>query len=120
MLRYDTRARLERWLYRPNPSWFTQQFANRLYAPIQDHFRRPPIRVTSSDTTSIVVGSLTLGGAGKTPIAALLADELTRYADRTVGLVCRGWGGQAESPRLICSSDPVSDGDEVAMLQSRA
>ena len=65
----------------------------------------------------IVVGNITVGGVGKTPVVAALA----RYfmdKGRSVGIVSRGYGGSATSYPLEVTnaSDPAVVGDEPVML----
>jgi tetraacyldisaccharide 4'-kinase len=67
----------------------------------------------------LVVGNLTVGGAGKTPVAAWLARQLTRRGHR-VGVVLRGYGGRHSGRvRVVAAGDdPVEVGDE-ALLHAR-
>jgi tetraacyldisaccharide 4'-kinase len=67
----------------------------------------------------IVVGNLTVGGTGKTPVVAWLARELALHGHR-VGVVLRGYGGRATAqPQLVtAASDPREVGDE-AVLHAR-
>lgn len=63
----------------------------------------------------IVVGNLTVGGTGKTPIVTWLADRLKRRGLR-VAVICRGYGGtQEEVTAVKASSDPKLVGDEAAL-----
>lgn len=64
----------------------------------------------------IVVGNLTVGGAGKTPLVAWIARFLAAR-DRRPGIVSRGWGGSADAPReATIASDPAEVGDEPVLL----
>jgi len=64
----------------------------------------------------IVVGNVTVGGAGKTPLALALADALAARG-RHPGFVSRGYGGGDEGPRaVIPSDDPRVVGDEPLLL----
>jgi tetraacyldisaccharide 4'-kinase len=67
----------------------------------------------------IVVGNLTVGGTGKTPLVAWLAQRLTRLGLR-VGIVSRGYGRSFDEPHLV---DPDSSwrevGDEPLLLRRR-
>ena len=68
----------------------------------------------------IVVGNISVGGAGKTPLTARLV-ELLRAAGYRPGIISRGYGGQSETwPRyVIADSDPQQVGDEPVLLTQR-
>jgi len=65
----------------------------------------------------IVVGNLTAGGTGKTPLVAWLAGYLKQRGLRP-GIVARGYGGKASRwPQQVRpDSDPGIVGDEAVML----
>lgn len=65
----------------------------------------------------IVVGNITVGGTGKTPVVAWLV-ALCQTAGLRPGIVSRGYGGVPhESPRLVQPTDHASDvGDEPLLL----
>ncbi len=65
----------------------------------------------------IVVGNITAGGTGKTPVVAWLVGELQRVGYRPA-IVARGYGGQQnERPQLVTSTDdPAGAGDEPVLL----
>jgi tetraacyldisaccharide 4'-kinase len=67
----------------------------------------------------VVVGNLTVGGTGKTPVAAWLARELTLRGHR-VGVVLRGYGGRHSGGARIVAADADAGevGDE-AVLHAR-
>src|SRR5215475_13364275 len=48
----------------------------------------------------VIVGNLTVGGTGKTPLTVWLADEL-RARGLRVGLLSRGYGRAEGAPRLV-------------------
>lgn len=68
----------------------------------------------------IVVGNITVGGSGKTPMVVWLCGELKRLG-KNPGIISRGYGGKAESwPQDVTSeSDPKMVGDEAVLLTSR-
>ena len=67
----------------------------------------------------IVVGNLTVGGTGKTPFVAWLAEKLTERGLR-VGILSRGYGGNATVPRVVETSSPWQQvGDEPLLLRQR-
>lgn len=68
----------------------------------------------------IVVGNISVGGTGKTPLVAWLV-ELVREVGYKPGVVSRGYGGQsAEWPRYVTiDSDPHQVGDEPVLLARR-
>jgi tetraacyldisaccharide 4'-kinase len=65
----------------------------------------------------IVVGNVTVGGTGKTPLIAWLA-EFLRIQGYRPGLVARGYGGAARHwPQQVrADSDPRTVGDEPVLL----
>ena len=65
----------------------------------------------------IVVGNITVGGTGKTPLVAWLAQRLTDSGYRP-GIVSRGYGGSDNrTPRPVDStSNPAEVGDEALVL----
>ncbi|MGB7542648.1 MAG: tetraacyldisaccharide 4'-kinase [Burkholderiales bacterium] len=68
----------------------------------------------------IVVGNLTVGGTGKTPLVLWLAGDLRRRG-RNPGILCRGYGGSAAAPREVKKGDdPGLVGDEPLLLAERA
>lgn len=69
------------------------------------------------DVPVIVVGNLTVGGTGKTPLVTWLVDCLRRHGYRP-GLVARGYGGRAQHwPQQVRpDSDPAAVGDEPVLL----
>jgi tetraacyldisaccharide 4'-kinase len=67
----------------------------------------------------VVVGNLTVGGTGKTPLVAWLAEQLKARGLR-VGIVSRGYGSNAKAPRVIEPDTPWSEsGDEPLLLRRR-
>lgn len=68
----------------------------------------------------IVVGNITVGGSGKTPLVIWLANFLKEQGYKP-GLVSRGYGGQAKHwPQQVRhDSDYVVVGDEPVMLAAR-
>lgn len=72
--------------------------------------RRPPVPV-------VVVGNLTVGGSGKTPLVIALARWLAGRGRRP-GIVSRGYGGRAgrRPVRVTAAGDPVEVGDEPVLM----
>ncbi len=75
--------------------------------------RRLPVPV-------IVAGNLTVGGAGKTPLAIWLAEFLAA-AGYKPGVISRGYGGckRAEPLAVFPESDPFEAGDEPVLIARR-
>jgi tetraacyldisaccharide 4'-kinase len=68
----------------------------------------------------VVIGNITAGGAGKTPLVLWLVDELARRG-RHPGVVSRGYGGSAEGVRKVSRGDtPAEVGDEPLLIARRA
>jgi tetraacyldisaccharide 4'-kinase len=72
------------------------------------------------DVPVVVVGNLTVGGTGKTPLVAWLAGHLAASGLR-VAIVSRGYGGRARGvTRVTVHSRPSEVGDEPLLLARRA
>jgi len=68
----------------------------------------------------VVVGNITVGGTGKTPLIIWLAEQLRQRGQR-VGVVSRGYGRSGRGVRRISPSDPVAEtGDEPALTARRS
>nr|WP_264477786.1 tetraacyldisaccharide 4'-kinase [Halomonas malpeensis] len=82
----------------------------RAYATGRKAVARLPVPV-------IVVGNITLGGTGKSPLVAWLVRRLVDNG-WTPGIVTRGYGGRAKNHplRVSANTDPAECGDEPAML----
>ena len=70
----------------------------------------------------IVVGNLSVGGSGKTPLVVWVAEQLSA-AGHKPGIVLRGYGGPAargsEPTRVRPDSSPAEVGDEAVLLAIR-
>jgi tetraacyldisaccharide 4'-kinase len=89
-------TRLRRWLYRKH-----LRGSVRLSRPV------------------VVVGNLSVGGTGKTPVVCWLVERLKELGLRP-GVVTRGYGGSNRAPRLVRESDDAMlVGDEPLLLVRR-
>lgn len=68
----------------------------------------------------VVVGNLTAGGNGKTPVVIWLVEKLQQQGIR-VGVVSRGYGGKAETYPLLLDRDTTTAqaGDEPVLIFQR-
>lgn len=83
-------------------------------------YRLGLLKVTRLPVPVVVVGNLSVGGAGKTPLVLALVDWLRRAGYRP-GLISRGYGGAAREPMPVAAdSDPALVGDEPVLLARRA
>ena len=78
------------------------------------------LRTESAERPVVVVGNLTVGGTGKTPLTVWLARALSARGLR-VGLVSRGYGGRhGRPPQLVEATSQWRDvGDEPLILAHR-
>jgi len=83
-------------------------------------YRRGWLRRHAVELAVVVVGNITIGGSGKTPLVVWLVEDLIRRGWRP-GVVCRGYGGKAHRWPLFVSSQssPVEVGDEALLLVQR-
>ena len=68
----------------------------------------------------IVVGNITVGGTGKTPLVIAITQYLKAQGYRP-GVICRGYGGNASQwPQQVnMDSDPEMVGDEAVIIANR-
>ena len=115
---------MQQWL---NRRWYGPGGSSRGLAPLAwlygtaESPRRagapPPQRLAAP---VIVVGNLTVGGTGKTPLAVWIATALRRR-DRSVGLVSRGYGRAGNAVRVLCAQSAWREvGDEPLILYRRS
>lgn len=109
------RDAVQRWSYRlePGPG---ARLAARCAAWIADRRGRRPR--PAAPVPTIVVGALSMGGAGKTPVLERLARHLLAAGHR-VGIVARGYGGRIGGVAPVPAPDGRRFGDEPADLRRR-
>jgi tetraacyldisaccharide 4'-kinase len=110
------------WYERGAPPWWLMPFAF-IYGAVSGsrrflyarHLRKP----TQVSPAVVIVGNLSVGGTGKTPLVCWLVERLGA-AGFTPGVVTRGYGGSSRTVRLVESGDdPRVVGDEALLLASR-
>ena len=79
-------------------------------------FLKNKIKSFSSNLPVIVVGNLTIGGTGKTPLVKYIASELIKRGYKP-GIVSRGYGGNFKETLKVEQDTPVKQtGDEAQIL----
>lgn len=72
-----------------------------------------------ADVPIIVVGNVTVGGTGKTPLVIWLVGQL-KQAGFSPGIISRGYGGRSRNPlEVFKHSSPYEVGDEPVLLAKR-
>ena len=67
----------------------------------------------------ILVGNLSVGGSGKTPLTLFLAEQL-RLRGWHPGIISRGYGGTASAPQAVTATSPADRvGDEPLLMAQR-
>ncbi len=109
-----TDSSLTPWL-RPFASAFGGIAAARRHA-----FRAGWLRQQHIGAPVVVVGNITVGGTGKTPVVAWIAEQLDA-AGRRPAIVSRGYGGRVGAgPHMVQADDPAElVGDEPLLLRRR-
>jgi tetraacyldisaccharide 4'-kinase len=84
-------------------------------------YRRGWLRRVRLPVPVVVVGNITVGGTGKTPLVLWLAQWLKDRGHRP-GILTRGYGGSARDwpQRVLAHSDPAELGDEPVLLARRS
>jgi tetraacyldisaccharide 4'-kinase len=105
--------------WRAAPLWPLEWLYRLLVAVKRMLYRSGLLRIRGVSVPVVVVGNLTVGGTGKTPVAAWLARQLS-LRGRQVGVVLRGYGGShSGAPRTVSvGDDPTVVGDE-ALVHAR-
>lgn len=114
---------LARWLQR---SWFQRRLSPALclLLPLSGLFAAGVARNRRTagerlPVPVVVVGNITVGGAGKTPLTIALARAMAA-AGRRPGIVSRGHGGDNARPRPVnADSTPAECGDEPLLIARR-
>ncbi|MEO8461393.1 MAG: tetraacyldisaccharide 4'-kinase [Dokdonella sp.] len=116
-------ARLQSIWYRPAPPPWSLRALVPVYralraidlAPYRFGWREPEVL----PVPVIVVGNISVGGTGKTPLVIALVEAL-RARGFSPGVVSRGYGGSARVPQLLGdNADPNVVGDEPCLIQRR-
>lgn len=81
-------------------------------------YRIGVLRAARLSVPVIVIGNISVGGTGKTPLTIALADAL-RERGYTPGVVSRGYGGTQKEPLLLdAMPDPAQVGDEPCLIRA--
>ena len=78
------------------------------------------LKVNISKVPIVVVGNITLGGVGKTPVVISIA-KYFESKNKKVGIVSRGYGGQysQETLEVTSTSNPIECGDEPLLIKQQ-
>ncbi|MGZ8243219.1 tetraacyldisaccharide 4'-kinase [Methylomagnum sp.] len=120
--------RFEQWL---QAQWYGQAAPNPGLRPLEGLYRRAVEvrrqayrdgrkKTEKLPVPTLVVGNLTVGGTGKTPLTIWLAGFLKQQGWRP-GIVSRGYGGatQPEPLAVTAATDPRHAGDEPVLIARR-
>jgi tetraacyldisaccharide 4'-kinase len=82
-------------------------------------FKRPPTRGRTGACPIVVIGNVTVGGTGKTPLTLHLADALSARG-WVPGVVSRGYPASPTKPKMVApDADPRMVGDEPLLYAQR-
>jgi len=97
-------------------SWIYDFARKRRLAPYESGAKSPG----RTSLPVVVVGNITVGGTGKTPLVSWLVEALTA-AGYTPGIVLRGYGGQLSKTGTLVPSgaDPERYSDEAVQMRDR-
>ena len=115
----------------PTRLWYGRHFLSILLAPLSWLFcavavgrrwayRQGLLRSEALPVPVIVVGNITVGGTGKTPLVCWLTGFLRRQGFAP-GILTRGYGGSGTNRPILVTprSDPIQVGDEPVLLARR-
>lgn len=108
-------------------AWYEDRAWLRILTPVAALFqtlarlrRRWMSSPAPAPAPTVVVGNITVGGTGKSPLVIALAESLAARGVRA-GVVSRGYGGRAPGYpcEVTADSDPAEVGDEALMIVRR-
>lgn len=110
------------WYDRPSPPWWLIPFSL-VYGAVAELrrllYRKSLRRAARMPCPVVVVGNLSVGGTGKTPLVCWLVAHLAELG-YTPGVVTRGYGGSSgDARRVSATDDPKLVGDESVLLARR-
>ncbi len=119
-------AALQRiWYAQTSPPWWLrllEQPFRAVVAARRRHFAQGSQAVTCFEVPVVVVGNLSVGGTGKTPVVIALARELAARGVRC-GVITRGYGGRRRGGVTVLQpvdapeqQDPALHGDEPVLI----
>ena len=125
--RPGTRAALiagleKRWYGGAKPEWWLRLLASWYGANARRRRAQflAGLGVQKSKLPVVVVGNLTIGGTGKTPLVLAIVEGL-RERGWKPGIVSRGYGGRVTAPRRVSPhGDALQVGDEPLLLARRS
>ncbi|GAB3037718.1 tetraacyldisaccharide 4'-kinase [Oleiagrimonas citrea] len=109
--------------YRSRPTSMVLRALSRLYGWLAQR-RRERFECDASLSVGlpvpvIVIGNISVGGTGKTPLTIALVEALRAHGWHP-GVVSRGYGGQRRVPELLGDApDPSEVGDEPCLIRGR-
>lgn len=112
---------LQHWYDKRPPPWYLRVL-ELVYRSVYRHIQRKGAKSASryrSELPVIVVGNITAGGSGKTPLVIRLC-ELARESDIRPGIASTGYGRLGSETIVVhADSDSRSCGDEPVLLAGR-
>lgn len=109
------------WYGQRRPPWWTWPLAA-LYGGVvrlrRALYRIGWLRSTRLAVPVLVIGNISVGGTGKTPLTIAVAKQL-RERGWKPGVVSRGYGGTQHEPMLLTNaSEPAQVGDEPCLIHA--
>ena len=77
------------------------------------------LRVASLPVPVVIVGNISVGGVGKTPLVIHMVEQLKARGYQP-GVITRGYGGSGRGGEVLPDADPAEVGDEPLLIRRRA
>ena len=101
------------------PLWLLSLIFGAVASTRRTLYRAKILDSTRLPVPVLVIGNISVGGTGKTPLVLWAAQYLCR-AGYHPGIIARGYGGDGSQHSVTAQSDPTEVGDEPVILARRA
>ena len=109
------------WYTQKKPLWYLLpiSYLYLLLVKLRQYYYRFFFKIKKISVPVVIIGNITVGGTGKTPLVIYLS-TLLKEAGFKPGIISRGYKGKHQSPTIVEeTSDPLLVGDEALLIKQK-